>query len=220
MSSRTKKVKPASVPIEPQDQPGTTHFDAVDVPVALQAGPEASAEQTATPSTSGDFGQPWEPVDLPAKPRAITVEPKDMRFYCLVNSAEPVGHKATHRMYGKPRKSHSLAEAEKACGWPRSALVALHQATYPPDAGRDDPRLDEFAEALWDEPVRDALLFFADRLGTTPPATFLLALLLDWDATDDDGKADALVEAAGVVSCPNGSWSKASSAEPNGVTMG
>ncbi len=137
------------------------------------------------------------------------VESNEMRFYCSGVTAEPVGPKAIARMHGRPRRSYSLAEAEKETRWPALALVALHQATYPPTDGRDDPRLFEFAEAMFDPGVYEPLLYFADRLGTVPAHVFLRALLLDWDSGDDEGKHHTILHAFGVESCNAGSWSTA-----------
>ena len=126
-------------------------------------------------------------------------EPNPMRFYCNGTTAEPVGPKASARLHGRLRRSYSLAEAEKETRWPALALVALHEATYPPKGSRDDPRLGEFAEAMFDPEVYEPLLFFVDRIGTLPASTFLRALLIQWDMADDhENKRDTIIEAIGA----------------------
>ena len=51
---------------------------------------------------------------------------------------------------------------------------------------------------MFDPDVRDAMLHFFGRCGSLPAATFLLALLVDWDMSDPESKAATLIRAIGV----------------------
>jgi hypothetical protein len=133
-----------------------------------------------------------------------------LRFYATSFDAVPVGPKTAATYRGRPRQSYDLVEASKRCGWPATALVALHHATYPPadddaDDGLDD-LVSDFAEAMYDPDVRERLAFHARSLGDVPPAAFLIALLDDWDHSDPEAKTASLIGAMAADLPDSGAW--------------
>ena len=121
-----------------------------------------------------------------------------MRFYCTPTEAVPVGPKASLTYRGQPRESYTIKEAEQLTGWDALALVALHNAVYPPAKDEDDAWVSDWAEALFDPAVKERLAYFDARRGSLPRETFLIAIIDAWDSLGTDEKQREIIDALDV----------------------